>query len=124
MDFQQGDEVISMTLTEAREFVAEKPAGWLTACMSNCKNIGTALAMYAEDHGGQVPQSLSELVPEYLKVIDACPASGVDPYTSTYTSPDGKAYSFHCTSDHQERGVPLGFPSYNSETEFDMGVSP
>lgn len=36
--------------------------GQLTACKSNCKNIATALEMYAGDNGGHYPLRLQELI--------------------------------------------------------------
>ena len=37
-------------------------SGTLTACMSNCKNIATALEMYSSDHGGRYPATLEAAV--------------------------------------------------------------
>lgn len=34
--------------------------------MSNLRQIGLALREYAEDHNGQFPQRLEELVPDYI----------------------------------------------------------
>ena len=48
----------------------------LTACKSNCKNIATALEMYASDNKGQYPKSLDGLFPKsYLRRIPSCPSS-------------------------------------------------
>ena len=36
-------------------FLKARAQGQLTACKSNCKNLATALEMYASDNGGRYP---------------------------------------------------------------------
>ncbi len=88
----------------------------LTQCMSNCKNIGTALEMYSTDNSGHYPTSLKKLVPDYLKFIPTCAAAGKDTYSATYESgmnPDW--YKFHCSGAHHTKvGAPPNYPQYNS----------
>jgi len=47
----------------------------MTKCMSNLKQIGIALHVYAMDHDGEFPDSLSLLVPRYVSdpSIFVCP---------------------------------------------------
>ena len=94
----------------------------LTGCRSNCKNFATALEMYASDHGGHYPESLSRLTPNYLKLIPNCPAATSDTYSATYTyafySPDHPtpdAYTLHCQGHfHKRAGLPPDQPIYTS----------
>ena len=48
----------------------------LARCKDNLKNLGTALEMYATDHGGRYPTSLQRVLPAYLKVLPTCPTVG------------------------------------------------
>lgn len=59
--------------------------GRLDWCRSHLvKGTATALDMYAQDHDGDLPESLSELTPTYLKFLAACPAVGKETYSATY----------------------------------------
>ena len=58
--------------------------GQLTVCKSNCKNLATALEMYATDNAGCYPASLSMLTTNYLRAIPECPTAGKETYSSSY----------------------------------------
>jgi hypothetical protein len=97
--------------------------GQLTACKSNCKNLATALEMYASDFGGLYPQDMARLTSgNYLKSIPTCPAAGKDTYSATYryrSKPDN--FSFFCAGDNHEKAYSgfdrpsINFPKYNGE---------
>ena len=95
-----------------------RPQGMLTACMSNEKNIGTALEMYATDNNGDYPDDLAKLTPAYLKVIPTCPEAGTDTYSQTYRrSLDMKNFTFYCRGrNHRRASVPRDYPRYNSRS--------
>ena len=88
-------------------------------CSSNSKNVGTALEMYSTDNKGHYPKKLSDITPDYLRVIPTCPLSGDDTFSASYHSqmePD--AYSFYCSNRHYGLGFkpndfPVVFPPCN-----------
>ena len=92
-------------------------------CRSNCKNIATALKMYAEDNGGRYPTVLSHLTRgNYLKLIPTCPAAGSATYAVEYqTNHKPDRFSFCCAGNNHAK-IYSGFstnsnnyPQYNSE---------
>lgn len=100
-----------------------RACGKFTQCQSNCKNIGMALDMYAIDHDGHFPSSISELSPRYLKSIPTCLGAGKDSYSPSYSVLAGKekgevdAYTFYCSGlNHKWLGVDPNYPQYNSRT--------
>lgn len=97
-------------------FLRARAQGQVTACKSNCKNIGTALEMYSTDSSGHYPTSLSRLASDYLKVIPDCPSAGGNTYSAAYTyhsNPD--AYTFYCNgTNHSAVGYSANYPQYNS----------
>jgi len=97
-------------------FYRARNSGQLTACMSNLKNIGTALEMYSTDYKGRYPQALSYLTPEYLKTIPTCASAGRDTYSESYTvrqNPD--VYTFYCKgSYHIKIYQCANFPQYDA----------
>lgn len=100
-----------------RTFVRCHGQGKLTACKSILKNIGTALEMYSTDYCGHYPLSLSQLTPNYLKIIPTCPARAYDTYSCSYIShrePD--RYTFYCSGiNHVSAGISSNdYPQYNS----------
>ena len=94
----------------------------MTACKSNCKNIATALEMYASDNKGRYPQEPALLLRgNYLKVVPSCPAAGKDTYSETYvvqSRPDD--FTFYCKGENHRKafssyaGPKENFPQYNS----------
>ncbi len=61
-------------------------------CLNNLRVMGSALLIYADDHGGSYPGDLSELYPDYIgdpNVFD-CPSTTAKPTVSsgTVTSAD------------------------------------
>lgn len=81
-------------------------------CISNLKNVGTALEMYCTDYEGRYPDNLAKLTPNYLKVIPNCPVVGKDTYSGSYqvaTSPD--AFTVFCQGNNH--GVGADYPLYS-----------
>lgn len=94
-------------------FLKARAQGQLTACKSNCKNLATALEMYASDYGGRYPTALTVLTGSgsYLKTIPTCPAAGSDTYTASYgrtQTPD--SFSFYCKGNNHGKAY-TGFSS-------------
>ncbi len=96
--------------------------GSLSACKSNCKNIATALEMYASDNCGAYPRSLQQLtVGNYLTFVPTCPAAGELTYTNYRVSRNPDKFSFGCAGNHHARAYTgyaapsQGFPRYHSE---------
>lgn len=104
----------------------ELPNGCSVGCNSNLKNIATALESYSVENGGRYPSKLTELRPQYLKVVPECisrkPSElgkqtyarlGVEFNEYAYqqrTEPDG--YLISCqTGVHP---APKGYPQYDS----------
>jgi hypothetical protein len=82
-------------------FIPARSSGQLTACKSNCKNLATALEMYASDNAGLYPTRLDQLVPgNYLKTIPTCPAAGMVTYTDYKVSPRGTYFRFSCVGNN------------------------
>ncbi|CAN0409467.1 unnamed protein product, partial [Phaeothamnion confervicola] len=53
-------------------------------CKSNLKNLATALEFYSTDNAGRYPNSISKIVPGYLKTLPLCPSAGTDSYSGSY----------------------------------------
>lgn len=75
-------------------FIQQRDHGQAMACLSNLKNIATGLEMFSTDHRGIYPRSLSELSPEYLRVLPTCPKAGMDTYSASYRA--GKEGAVSC----------------------------
>lgn len=93
-----------------------------TDCKLNLKNIATALEMYASDHAGSYPKSLTELVPKYLPVMPRCSLASHDTYVDSYSMrsrPDW--YVFYCKGTaHATEGPGVDLPRFSS----DKGLEP
>ena len=107
-----------------------------TQCQSNLKNIGTALEMYSTDNEGRYPRALSQLTPDYFRVIPTCAAAGKDTYSQSFESscyPQEKVdrYTVFCRGDYHQwttvyffnvipyrtksgMNIPVNYPQYNS----------
>jgi hypothetical protein len=100
--------------------------GQLTACKSNCKNVATALEMYASDNKGRYPVVLSSLTRgNYLKLIPTCPAAGSDTYTASYqvqANPD--RFSFYCQGNNHPKAYAGFSPPYDNFPQYsaEMGL--
>lgn len=107
-------------------FLKARAQGQLTACKSNCKNVATALEMYASDNGGRYPATgqlaASLTAGNYLKLIPTCPAAGANTYSGTYaarTTPD--AFSFNCAGNNHAKAytgfssASANYPQYDAE---------
>ncbi|MFN8608971.1 MAG: hypothetical protein U0931_15665 [Vulcanimicrobiota bacterium] len=96
-------------------FVHHGCGGPLTACKSNCKNIATALEMYACDNQGRYPPTLEKLTAgNYLKVLPTCPAAGQMTYTNYRFSQEPDSFSFACVgNNHAQAYTGFNKPSDN-----------
>ena len=97
--------------------------GQLTACKSNCKNIATALEMYASDNGGRYPPTLEPLLitGNYLKLIPTCPAAGKMTYTNYQCSQSPDCFSYACVGNNHGKAYSgfdasaENYPRYQAE---------
>lgn len=108
-------------------FLKARAQGQLTACKSNCKNLATALEMYASDYGGRYPSSgttgMNLLTSgNYLKTVPTCPAAGSNTYQATFSStqtPD--SFSFYCAGNNHGKAYSgfaanaQNYPQYSAE---------
>ena len=96
-----------------------RPLGQLTACKSNCKNIATALEMYASDNKGRYPSSLDKLVEgNHLKTLPTCPAAGQMTYTNYQATTHPDSFSFACCGRHHAKALgseSSNRPAYSAE---------
>lgn len=109
--------VIGAAVFLVPNYMRARVSGQFTACQSNCKNIGTALEMYAETNDKNYPRSLTMLTPGYLQVIPTCPSSRANQgYIDSYqVSDDFKVYTVFCKGrNHMEVARYENFPQYNS----------
>lgn len=96
--------------------------GQLTACKSNCKNIATALEMYASDNHGHYPRKLQQLtVGNYLRQLPTCPTAREMTYTNYHVSQNPDGFRFACVGENHARAYTgyaapsHGFPRYDAE---------
>lgn len=88
-------------------------AAAVTECQGHLKQLGTAMEMWAADHGGTYPTQLSELSPEYVRGLPDCP--GTDKMLYALEQPaNPRAYTIYCGGFHTDAGLPSGFPSFTS----------
>lgn len=96
-----------------------RPSGQTTACKSNCKNIATALEMYASDNKGRYPVNLDKLVEgNYLKRIPTCPTAGAVTYTNYEVTTHPDSFSFACCGRNHAQALgpeAVNLPAYSSE---------
>lgn len=98
-------------------FARARARGVLSACVSNLKNISTALEMYAVDNAHNYPVALSGVVPRYLKVLPTCPSNNVDSYSTGFlSSSNPDVFTVVCNGLYHQ-GVNIntaGYPQYLS----------
>lgn len=95
--------------------------GPLTACKSNCKNLATALEMYASDNHGQYPDGLESLIPgNYLKSLPTCPSAQAMSYTDYYAFNHRTNFRFSCVGNNHGKayagfkGDSTNYPAYDA----------
>ena len=109
--------VILIAMVLVPNYLRARAGGQYTQCQSNCKNMGTALEMFAEDNERKFPLELASITPGYLRVLPTCASSSTNKgYINSYhVSPDLKTYTFFCAGkNHEPVGVPENYPSYSS----------
>jgi len=97
-----------------RHFERSRMGGQLLASISNLKNIATAAEMYEADKG-QLPTSLQQLTPQYLRTIPTNPANGK---SYDYKRVDATHYLITTQGDaFKPMGVPANYPRYEGVIE-------
>lgn len=98
--------------------------GQLTVCKSNCRNLATALEMYASDNDGYYPDRLEPALMQgnYLKSIPTCPAAGKATYSESYhTYKHRNHFRFSCSGNNHGKAytgfnaASEDFPTYDAE---------
>lgn len=89
--------------------------GQLTTCISNEKNLSTALNVYATQEADHVyPNSLDVLTPDFIERIPNCPndltKSG---YTYEFNNAT-RAFTIHCRGDHSPLHINASYPTYSA----------
>ncbi|MGV8122362.1 MAG: hypothetical protein AB2L14_21590 [Candidatus Xenobiia bacterium LiM19] len=80
---------------------AARPRAMLRMCEANCRNIGTALEMYAADNDAHYPGRLEQLTPDYIKYLPKCGTEAKHRYTDSYeTDMEHQNYTFCCKGDN------------------------
>ena len=51
------------------------------ACAANERTLEGAVAMYQAANGGEMPDNLDALVPDFIEAIPKCPVDGTSSYT-------------------------------------------
>lgn len=99
----------------------------LTSCVSNVRNIGTALQTYANDNAGKFPTDLSQLTsgrPAPLPYVPNCPSDNSS-YQTLYQVNNGDGhYTLACNGVHHlqlREMIRQGYPQYYSTGQFDEG---
>lgn len=78
-----------------------RPRAMLRVCEANCKNISTALEMYASDNDTQYPDRMEQITPDYIKHLPACGENGRCSYADSYrTDMEHQNYTFCCKGDN------------------------
>jgi hypothetical protein len=93
--------------------------GKYKACMSHCRSIAKAINKYAEDHNGEYPDKLDQLIPKYLKQIPTCPTVNKDTYSNSYEYikfKGNKWFIFYCEGDnHSAMNLAPNYPRYTAD---------
>ena len=100
-------------------YLRSRAGGMYNQCQANCKNIGAALEIYADDNNGLYPDRLDKLTPDYLAIIPTCAGSETNTgYISSYKrSKTGDNYVFYCSGkNHGILNIDENYPQYNSES--------
>ena len=88
----------------------------LSGCQQNLYNLSLQVQIYAADHGGTMPGSLSELIPNYLAMIPTCPSASTDTYTNGFSenqNQDGATFTIYCNgNNHSDLQLTNNQPFY------------
>jgi len=83
------------------QFSTARPKAMLRMCEANCKNISTALEMYAADNDRRYPGRLELLTPDYISSLPRCASGARHSYADSYqTDRERGNYTFYCKGDN------------------------
>lgn len=100
-----------------------------TACISNIRNVATALQTYANDNSGLYPEQLSRLTEGTtppLRLVPVCP-SGEASYQPGYrVDNENEHFTIACSGLHYQQlpEVAPGYPQYDSIGRLDPNGPP
>jgi type II secretory pathway pseudopilin PulG len=100
-----------------------------SACVSNLRNIGAALQIYANDNEGDYPDNLQTLTignPAPLGRIPTCPSDNSDYQTTYQVNHEDKRFTLACNGVHHLQMVHIeqGYPQYYSTGQLDQEGKP
>lgn len=89
----------------------------LSGCKQNLHSYATAIQVYSNFHDSRYPQDLTELPPDFLRVMAPCPSTGTDTYTAGYeVNAERTTYTLHCSGqNHISVNVPANEPYYTPD---------
>ena len=97
-------------------------------CGRYLTNIGASLMLWSEDHSATYPESLRQLVPDYLDEVPECPAARADTYSQGYRVDKGtvdgasdEGFILFCSGHHHPE-LQADKPSFQAEGGLDMGA--
>ncbi len=105
-------------------FKRARARGQLGACLSQCKNLATALEMYSVENDGRFPAlsglpGLNVLInTNFIKRLPTCPTAGVCTFSDYQSNTTPDQFSFSCVGNNHGENFPgqaaLNIPSYSN----------
>lgn len=93
-----------------------------SGCITNEKNLATALEMYATDWSGRYPASLAPLAPNYMKIIPNCPSAEKNTYSESYeVAAEPDAFTIYCRGNFHGNADYPQYSSYQGLIDPDYG---
>lgn len=88
------------------------------SCHRNVRNLGRAVTEYQHDHQDKLPETLQDLIPDYLITIPPCSAAGRDTYTEGYDRnlKEDRAFEITCSGHyHASEGLGPNTPRWTAK---------
>lgn len=110
--------IIAFSFVIVPRYMRARASGKYTNCLSNCRNIETALTIYYNNNYEKYPPALTLLTPDYLRTIPTCPSGKLKSggNAATYrVSRNLRAYTFCCGGlNHSDVGAERNYPRCDS----------
>lgn len=86
------------------------------SCQDNVRSLGMAAKEFKAAHGGQAPEHIAELTPNFITEIPTCPVAGFDTYSESYhRDPETQNVEIFCKGNHHlNEGLPPDSPRVTS----------
>lgn len=100
-----------------------------TACLSNLRNVATAMQTYSNDNGGMYPVQLSRLTEGTsppLRLVPVCPSGEASYQTLLTVDNESHHFTIACNGLHHQQlpEVAPGYPQYDSVGRLDLNGPP